>query len=87
MRDATISRMHDANARRESLILAQLEFLKARQQAFERVVSVSSLRDRLRWLWNPAYLTAVVDAVQRNLMDEARRKMAEAAAKPHIVRP
>ena len=87
MRDATISRMHDANARRESLILAQLEFLKARQQAFERVVAVSSLSDRLRWLWQPDLLTAVVDAVQRNLMDEGRRNMAAAAAKPHIVRP
>lgn len=87
MRDTTIQQMHQANARRDSLLLGQFEFLQTRQEAMERVVLAASWRDRFLWLVKPAHFFAVADAVQANLLAARRKQMEAAAAKPRIHRP
>lgn len=73
MRDAAIMQAQQASARRDALLYSQFEFLKTRQEALERVVMVSGLRDRLTWIWNPKKLLEVVDAVQIKLMQDAAK--------------
>ena len=84
MRDSQAYQMHEANARRIGLLLRQFEFIQTRQEAFERVINVSGFLDRLRWMMWPSDFWKVVDAVQINLLNDRKRKMAEAAAKPKI---
>lgn len=85
MRDGSIMQMQRNNQQRDALILRQLEFLQTRQEAVERVLLVSKLRDRLGWIWNPARMAKLVDAVQMGLIQERRQQAAQAAAKPKIV--
>ena len=89
MRDSAIIDMQRESAARDGLILRQFNFLKTRQEAFERVLKVSKFTDRLRWAVFPLDFLAVVDAVQMKLLDDAHKQMAAAAAKPkiEIVRP
>ncbi len=84
MRDGSIVAMQNANAKRSALLLGQFEFLQTRQEAFERVISVSKWYDRVKWIFKPDLLLAVVDAVQMNLIQQNKRKLDEAAAKPKI---
>lgn len=88
MRDQTVIRMQQGNAKRSALLLAQFEFLKTRQEAFERVAAASTVLQRLAWALWPAEFIAAADRVQLKLLQESRRKMAEAAqeaAKPKII--
>lgn len=84
MRDGAIVGMQQANARRSALLLGQFEFLQTRQEAFERVISVSKWHDRVRWIFQPDLMLRVVDAVQLNLIEQGKKKLAEAASKPQI---
>lgn len=84
MREREQYQMAAKAAKRASLLLAQHEFLQTRQEAFERVISVSRWHDRVKWIFKPDAMLAVVDAVQINLMNANKRKLAEAAAKPKI---
>ena len=90
MRDGQIMAMQQrtgqAIAARDSLLLAQFEFLRTRQEAFERVLKVSTLRDRIGWALFPLDLLKVVDVVQLSLLQQAQKSLAEAAAKPHIIK-
>lgn len=87
MRDGAIVGMQQANARRSALLLNQLEFLQTRLEAVERVVRVSKLTDRIKWLIMPEQFLAVVDAVQLNLLEQAKKNFDEAQAKSKIVVP
>lgn len=84
MREREIYQLQANAAKRASLLLAQFEFLQTRQEAFERVISVSKWHDRVKWIFKPDAMLAVVDAVQINLMNANKKKLAEAAAKPKI---
>jgi hypothetical protein len=84
MRDGTILKMQQANARRSALMLQQFEFLQTRQQAEEGVIKASTVWQRLRWVVQPARFFAVVDAVQLNLLEKARREYEAAASKTKI---
>lgn len=84
MRDGAIHAMQQANGKRSALLLGQFEFLQTRQEAYERVLRVSKLRDRIKWVIWPAQLLAVVDAVQLTLLDKNRKALEAAAAKPKI---
>lgn len=84
MRDAHIMAMQEANSRRNGLVLAQFEFLKTRQEAFELVLRVSTWRDRLKWALAPAFLLAAVDAAQQVLLEKARHDLEAASAKARI---
>lgn len=84
MRDGTIVKMQQANARRSALLLGQHEFLQTRQEAFERVVSVSKWYDRVLWIFQPNKMLAIVDAVQISLLNQHKQKMAAEAAKTKI---
>jgi hypothetical protein len=84
VREAEIRAMQEANGRRSWLILSQFEFLKTRQEAFERVWKTSTFVNRLRWFWNPAALMKVVDTVHAVLLNESKRQIQEAAKKPKL---
>lgn len=87
MRDLEIHRMNAFNAKRMGLILAQLEFVKTRQEARENVMLSSSLWLRMRFFWNPRLEKAIVDAVQRRLLDQAAEEMEAASNRSKIVTP
>lgn len=89
MREFEVRAMHEADARRMSLILRQFEFMKTRFDAYETVLS--SRKAMFRALWNPAWLRRAVDAVQAtylNMIDEQRKaaaeKVKEEASKPKL---
>lgn len=84
MRDGSIFQMHQANARRNALLLGQFEFLQTRQEALERVIRKASWWDRLNWIISVEGLFRVVDALQINLLNERRQQLEKVAAKPHI---
>lgn len=84
MRETETYRLQAASAKRASLLLGQFEFLQTRQEAFERVISVSKWYDRVKWIFRPDALLAIVDAVQINLMNQHKAALAEQAAKPKI---
>lgn len=82
MRDSQVLEMQ---ARRDEVVFGQLEFLVKRQEAVERLLTVSSLKDRLMWIVWPSLYMKVVDAVHLTLMQEAKNKRKEAAIKPKIL--
>lgn len=84
MREAEIRAAQAASAKRSALLFSQWEFLETRQRAFESVLKVSRLSDRIKWLVNPKVLIDHVDKVQLALLDEGKRKMEEAMAKPKL---
>ena len=84
MREGEMYRIQAASAKRSALLLGQFEFLQTRQEAFERVLSVSRWHDRVKWIFKPDILLAVVDAVQLNLMAQNKAKLDEQSKKPHI---
>lgn len=87
MRDEKIFQMQQANATRSALILRQFMFLKTRQEAFEKVLTGSTFRERLRWSADPAVLLKSVDGMQKRLLAIEQAKFDEAAAeaqKPKI---
>lgn len=84
MRDGQIMQMQAVGAQRDALILGQFQFLQTRQQAMERVLQVSSLMDRLRWLWDPSLLKEVVDAVQIELLKREKAELEAAMKKKKI---
>lgn len=84
MRDQTQINMHTASARRSALLFDQFEFLQTRQEAMERLWSVSTLWDRIKWVWDIAVFMKIVDAVQLSMLQERHKKRAELAAKPKI---
>lgn len=72
--------MDSIRSKREGLILAQFEFLKTRQEAMERVLTVAPWYLRLSWaLWPSDFLRAV-DAVQMALIEQSKADMKKAAA-------
>ena len=87
MRDAHIVAMQQANGRRSMLLFDQFEFLKTRQEAYDTVLSLSRLRDRIRWFLNPEYFIGAVNNVQQILLQEAAKKAAAAAAKANLSLP
>lgn len=87
MRDGQILAMQHQSARRDSLMFAQFEFLKTRQEAFEMVLKVSTIWQRLRWAFDPIQILTVVDAVQMQLLNEAKRQMQAASKKNKILTP
>jgi hypothetical protein len=87
MRDFRVFQMQEANAKRTALLLGQFQFIKTRQEAFERVLKASNVMDRIRWAFFPSHFLQVVDGVQRNLLDAANRALEAAASKVHIEVP
>lgn len=79
--------LHQATARREGLILAQLELLKTRQEAIEVALRGSGLADRLRWAIDPNKLMARVDTIQQGLIDQSKKDLDAAIARQRIVTP
>ena len=73
--------MHEANAKRNALLLGQFEFLQTRQEAFERLLKVSSIIDRVRWLFNVNSFITTVDAIQVNLLNERKARLEAAQTK------
>ena len=84
MRDSQVMAMQQANVRRESLLFQQFDFLRMRQEAFERVWNSSTIWSRIVWMFKPASLISTVDSVQRILMEKERKEAAAQAAKPNI---
>ncbi|MEK7092890.1 MAG: hypothetical protein AAB927_00225 [Patescibacteria group bacterium] len=77
--------MHQANAKRSALLLGQFEFLQTRLEAAERVVKVSGLWDRIKWLVFPLQFLRVVDAVQINLMNQHKAAIEAESRKAKII--
>lgn len=75
MRDNLIYAQHEANARRNALLFEQFEFLNTRQEAFERVIRTSTLRNRLLFMFKPTVFFQVVDAVQRSMLQANIEKL------------
>lgn len=86
MRDGQLYQMHEANARRNAVLLAQFEYLETRQEALERVLAVSTLRDRIVWMFSPSAFLQIVGAVQMTLLNDRKKRMEEVAKKPTIHR-
>ncbi len=88
MRDITIQaelhRMNEASGRRAAMLLGQYEVVMTWQQAVESLLKVSSVWDRIKWLYNPAHFVEVVQSIQINLIEQHRKDLAEAAKKPKI---
>jgi hypothetical protein len=84
MRDGQIFEMHRANARRDALILGQFEFLQTEVEAMRRVLRVSKLRDRIKFIIWPELFYQVCDAVQADLLAQRKAAFEKAAEKPKI---
>lgn len=84
MRDGAILEMQRKNAKRSGLLLAQFEMLKIRQDAVDLLAQSSSLKDRLIWLVWPVVYFKAREGVERQLLAQARSKMATAAAREKI---
>jgi hypothetical protein len=87
MRDAQIIQMHQRQGRREGLILAQLEYLKTRQEAMERVEQVTPWYMRVWFAFFPRRRWQTIEAVQDALLDQSRAELSEAAAKAKVAVP
>lgn len=84
MREREQYAMAAASRKRELLLLRQFQFLQLRQEAIERAECYSTPWTRLKWIANPAAKYAVVDAIQRALIDKENAEAAAQAAKPKI---
>jgi len=90
VRDSTVMGMHQANAKRNALILGQFEFLQSRQEAIEAVAKEATWLDRVKWLLAPSSFFEDVDKRQMEIINEGRKRLEEARAKakaqPRILR-
>lgn len=87
MRDSAIVTMHRNTAKREALILDQLEFLQIRQHATELIDQEASWYHRLTWFFQPMKRWTSVDLLTKSLLSSARAQAAAAKAeksKPKI---
>lgn len=86
MRDGAIIDMQRKNAQRDGLILAQFQFLKTRQEAFELALLNASWKDRVRWAIWPEQLLDSVERIQGELIEKAKSEMAAQKVKAQIQR-
>lgn len=84
MRDQQIIAANSTNARRQALLFSQSEMLNTWQMAFEAVLKVCRLKDRIRWAIWPAKFVKAVQDVQLILLQEGQKKREEIAAKPKL---
>ena len=84
MREAQLYAMHEASARRMQLLFQQVEFLKTRQEAFERMIKVTTVWQKLKFAFFPEHFFLVWNAVHTNLLNEAKAQMEALQAKPKI---
>jgi hypothetical protein len=82
MRDQEIYDMHDATARRSMLILKQFEVLNTRQLSVEHVLNTGL--GRLYFLFIPSWFWSAVDAHQKALLVECRKKLDEVLQAPRL---
>jgi hypothetical protein len=75
MRDERIMAMDAVRSQREGLLLAQFEFLKTRQEAFEMVLVAAPWYIRFAWALWPVDLLRAVDARQTILIEKAEADM------------
>lgn len=88
VRDERIFAMQEANARRSMLLLRQYEFMITRNEAYESIL-LTSRRNIIKAILNPAWLKRAVDIKQRELLakhDKAISDAATMAAKP-VIKP
>lgn len=84
MRDGVTLHLHEQTARRQGLMLRQLEFLMLRQQAYEVVLSGSSLFQRVRWVFLPGRLIATVEALHTRMLQESQKDLDKAQARARL---
>lgn len=81
MRESEIRYMQMMSAKRSMMLAKQFLFLKCRQEAFERVIKVSSLWMRIRYLLNVPLFFSVWDGVTASLIAEDSKAMEDAVKK------
>lgn len=89
MREREQYRLAAQAGKRELLLLRQFQFLQLRQEALERAESLTPAWTRVKWFFNPSAKYAVVDAIQKALMDKHNTEAAKVAeaAKAEAARP
>jgi hypothetical protein len=85
MRDTTISAMQEASAKRDFLLLRQVEFINTRMQAYEDILSTRS--GILRLLLNPKRLRRHVDEIHQKYLQRAQAEYHKAKTKVQLVKP
>lgn len=77
MKEQTIFKMQEANARRSLLILQQFEFLQTKIQAYEEILS--TCRTRIGFVLWPDLYKRIIDNRQTELLDERKRAFEKAS--------
>lgn len=81
MRESEFRLMQARNAKREMLVLNQLEFLEARQRALENIIENLTIWDRLMILMGQKSLKELIDAAHILLYRESQKEREAATAK------
>lgn len=87
MRDNQVIELFKASTKRDSLILGRLEFIRARLEAIESVISNSSLRDRIEYVIWPDIFKVMVDREQRAILEKFQRSLDAESVKSKIIKP